>query len=118
MKSPTLTTQEYPAVPEGVLRAVNDLSARLEALEAAKDSFTTSVTVEESALPVRVKNQLRGAPVGVLLVAAQDLTAKGQPPVALGSVGWSAAGGQVLISALAGITAGHSYRLTLLVLGS
>jgi hypothetical protein len=118
-----LTPESCPDVPVELLRVVNDFTQQVSDLLSGGlaldnlDAFT--VTVEASALPVAVKNKLRAgrAPSAVLVASAQNLTAAGQPAVSLGSVGWVVAGDQLFVQSISGMTAGNSYRITLLVLG-
>lgn len=119
MSVPVLTTQEYPTVPEGVLRVVNDLARALGSKTGGPESSIVTVTVDEAhTFPLRVKSGIRSTPAGVAVVGARDLTAKGQPPASVGSAAWSASGDTLLVTSVSGITPGHSYRLSLLVLGS
>ena len=81
-------------------------------------SIVATITVDDQhRFPVMVKNTLGEPPAGVLVLGAKDLTSKGQPSAALGGVAWTLSGGQVAIEGVAGMTADHSYLVTLLVLG-
>lgn len=119
-----LTPDECPGVPAPMLRLLNGFMAQVaDALAGGLtvpnlSAFTVTVRADAGTLPVRFKNKLRsGSPAGVLVLSAIDLTAQGQPPASLGSPGWSGSGDQLVIHTFTGAEAGHSYSVTLLVLG-
>jgi hypothetical protein len=107
-----------------ILRAINELASD------AADILNSGITItntngflqpvsEITTLPVRFQwgTKMSSTPVGVLIVDAQDLTEKGQPKVSLGSPAWGLSGDQLHVTAISGLTAGHKYRITFLVLG-
>lgn len=85
-------------------------------LSAVRVDFTKTVDLT-TGVPLKFKNALPGKPTGVLVAAAQDITA-GVPgtPVALGGVAWKTDADQIAVSDVLGLTAAHKYRVTFLVL--
>lgn len=122
---PALRPDQYPDLPEGFLLSLSSylsqvqmaLTGRLSVKENLAGFFKT-VTLDEGSPTLAVKNELAGAPSAVLIAQAFDLTAAGRPPVSLGAPAWSTQGEQILIHSVSGMTTGHRYSVTLLVLGS
>jgi hypothetical protein len=92
----------------GVLNGGGTLGGNLNAF--VKD-------VEFTSLPITVRNDLTTRPRLVWIGYAVDTTAAGQSdPVSLGSVGWAEnQKGEIVVSAITGLTAAHRYRVRLIV---
>lgn len=71
---------------------------------------------------VKFHNDLpSGKPIGVMTIAAHDLGPSGAPtaaaPVAAPNPAWSTSGDQIYVTDVSGLTSGHKYQLTFLVVG-
>jgi hypothetical protein len=71
---------------------------------------------------VKMRNDLpSGKPLGVLTISAQDLGPSGAPtppaPVSAPNPAWSISGDQIYVTDVAGLTSGHKYQITFLVVG-
>ena len=125
-----LRSEDFPAelrqAIDPLLRFANDLNTDCASIlnggmSLAVNGSSFVATVVASTFPVPIRNRLNGGakPYGVQLVHAVDVTVASTPtPAAVsGCPGWKMAGGNVSITAVTGLTSGHRYELTFLVLG-
>lgn len=78
------------------------------------------VDLPNPVFPITFRNELKGgkAPAGVLIMAAQDITASNKPPVSLPALpAWKVNKDSIQILDIKGLAPKHTYKLTLLVLG-
>ena len=79
-------------------------------------AFTKTLTVQNGT--TKIQNTLGIRPLGVLVMEANDTTNSTPAPVAAGPVAWAISSDQIAISAISGLTAGHTYKITFLVVGA
>lgn len=73
---------------------------------------------ETSAFPLKFETTVKGKIAGVVLLRAVVLNGRDQTPVAgVGGVAWDQSGSTISLRSVTGLSAGSTYRLTLLVVG-
>lgn len=112
MAWPTLNAGDLEGVPTELVRRVNEIGAAVGRTQQLK---VVPVTFQRGN-QTTARNPLDGSASPLAVLVAQA-TEKGNP-VALSGVAWTVSGAQLDISDVGGALDGHSYAVSLLVIGA
>ncbi len=117
--------EDFPEAPwmEKLLRPLNTLLGQVRAglangLTLGENLNAEVKTVDvQGVASVKFKTRVKSA-AGVVLLRAVELSGRDQLPVSgVGGVNWAQSAETVTISSVTGLATGHTYRLTVAVLG-